>query len=82
MQRMSITIEDSIKHELDLIAPKGERAAFVSKAIKKAIEDWYKQRALNKILNFKPYKINVDSVDILHEVREERAELVIKASRS
>ena len=82
MQRMSITIDDHIKHELDIIAPKGERASFVSKAIKRAIEDWYKQRALDKLLSFKPYKINKDSVDVLREVREGRVNQVIHASRS
>lgn len=82
MQRLSITIDDAIKQELDIIAPKGERAAFVSKAIKKAIEDYHAQQALNKILSFKPYKIEQDSVEILRQVREERAAQVIEASKS
>ncbi len=82
MQRLSITIDDAIKQELDNIAPKGERAAFVSKAIKKAIDDYHAQQALKKILSFKPYKIEKDSIEILREVREGRTTQVIKASRS
>jgi predicted transcriptional regulator len=82
MQRLSITIDDAIKQELDNIAPKGERAAFVSKAIKKAIDDYYSQQALKKILDFKPYKIEQDSIEILRDVREGRIAQVVKASRS
>lgn len=82
MQRLSISIDDAIKKELDSIASKGERAVFVSKAIKKAIDDYHAQQALQKILSFKPYKIEQDSVEILREVRETRATHVIEASRS
>jgi len=82
MQRISITIDDDLKDELDSIAAKGERAAFISQAIKKAVDDWHKQKALEKILAFKPYKIDRDSVDVLHEAREARAQQVIDAARS
>jgi hypothetical protein len=82
MQRLSITIDDSIKQELDIITAKGERAAFVSKAIKKAIEDYHAQQALKKILDFKPYKIERDSIEVLREVRESRASQVVEASRN
>ncbi|SCN47083.1 hypothetical protein BAZMOX_12464_2 [methanotrophic endosymbiont of Bathymodiolus azoricus (Menez Gwen)] len=81
MQRISITIEDDLKAELDNIAAKGERAAFISQAIQKAIDDWHKQQALKKILNFKPYKINRDSVEVLREVRDGRVQQVLDASR-
>ena len=81
MQRISITIEDHLKAELDNIAGKGERAAFISQAIQKAIDDWHKQQALKKILDFKPYKISQDSVEVLREVREGRTQQVIDASR-
>jgi metal-responsive CopG/Arc/MetJ family transcriptional regulator len=81
MKRLSITIDDAIKQELDNIAPKGERAAFVSKAIKKAIDDYHAQQALKKILAFKPYKIEQDSIEVLQEVREGRATQVIEASK-
>ena len=81
MQRISITIEDNLKTELDNIAGKGERAAFISQAIQKAIDDWHKQQALRKILNFKPYTINRDSVEVLREVRDGRAQQVLDASR-
>jgi hypothetical protein len=66
---------------LDNIAAKGERAAFISQAIQKAIDDWHKQQALKKILNFKPYKINRDSVEVLREVRDGRVQQVLDASR-
>ncbi len=82
MQRISITIDESLKTELDNITIKGERAAFISQAIQKAVDDWHKQQALKKILNFKPYKINQDSVDILRDVRKGRAQQVVDASRS
>lgn len=81
MQRISITIEDDLKAELDNIAAKGERAAFISQAIQKASDDWHKQQALKKILNFKPYKINRDSVEVLREVRDGRVQQVLDASR-
>lgn len=81
MQRISITIEDHLKAELDNIAGKGERAAFIGQAIQKAVDDWHKQQALKKILDFKPYKINQDSVEVLREVREGRTQQVIDASR-
>lgn len=82
MQRISITIDDGLKDELDSIAAKGERAAFISQAIKKAVDDWHKQKALEKILTFKPYKIDQDSVDVLREAREARVQQVIDAARS
>lgn len=50
MQRISITIDDYLKQELDNIAAKGERASFITKAIKKAIEEWHRQQALEKIM--------------------------------
>ncbi|NOQ64828.1 MAG: hypothetical protein GQ582_09980 [Methyloprofundus sp.] len=37
MQRISITIDDHLKTELDTITAKGERAAFISLAIQKAV---------------------------------------------
>ena len=81
MQKISITIDDYLKDELDTITAKGERAAFITEAIKKAVDDWHKQRALEKILTFKPYKINQDSVEVLREVREGRVQQVIEATR-
>lgn len=81
MQRISITIDDHLKTELDTIAAKGERAAFIGQAIQKAVDEWHKQQALDKVLNFKPYKINQDSVEVLREVREGRIQQVIAASR-
>ena len=53
-----------------------------SQAIQKAVDDWHKQQALKKILNFKPYKVNQDSVEVLHQLREQRTHQVIDASRS
>ncbi|MCK5871959.1 MAG: hypothetical protein KAG26_03950 [Methylococcales bacterium] len=81
MQRISITIDDYLKHELDNITPKGERASFITAAIKNAIDDWHKQRALEKILAFKPYKINQNSIDILRDVRTGRINQVIENSK-
>ena len=81
MQKISITIDDYLKDELDTITAKGERAAFITEAIKRAVDDWHKQRALEKILTFKPYKIDQDSVEVLREVREGRVQQVIDATR-
>jgi len=39
MQRISITIEDTLKEELDNIVAKGERAPFINLAIKEAVDD-------------------------------------------
>ena len=82
MQRISITIDDYLKQELDNIAAKGERASFITRAIKKAIEEWHRQQALEKIMQFKPYKIEQNSLDVLDDVREGRIEHVIDASRN
>lgn len=82
MQRISITIDDDLKKELDAIAVRGERAGFISQAIQKAVDDWHKQQALKKLLNFEPYKVNQDSVEVLHELREQRSQQVIDSSRS
>lgn len=81
MQRISITIDDHLKAELDTITDKGGRAAFINQAIQKAINEWHKQQALKKILNFKPYKIDQDSIELLRDVREERIQKVLAASR-
>jgi metal-responsive CopG/Arc/MetJ family transcriptional regulator len=81
MQRISITIEDTLKEELDNIVAKGERASFINLAIKKAVDDWHKQQALEKILAFKPYKIEQDSIEVLREIRESRVQQVIEATR-
>jgi len=81
MQRISITIDDYLKDELDNITAKGQHAAFISQAIQKAVDDWHKQQALKKNLNLKPYKVNRDSVEILREIREGRAQQVIDSSR-
>lgn len=82
MQRISITIDDYLKQELDTITAKGERAFFITQAIKKAIEEWHRQQALEKIMQFKPYKIERNSLDVLDDVREGRIEQVIDATRS
>ncbi len=60
MQRLSTTIDDDLKIELDK----------------------HKQQALKKTLNFKPYKVNQNSVEVLHEHREQRTQHVIDASRN
>ena len=81
MPRISITIDDHLKDELDLIAAKGERAAFIGLAIKKAVDDWHKQQAFDKILTIKPYQISQYSVEVLREVREGRVQQVIEATQ-
>jgi len=81
MQRISITIDDYLKDELDNITAKGERASFIAQAIKKAIEEWHRKQALEKIMQFKPYKINKDSLDVLEDVREGRIQQVIDNTR-
>ena len=81
MQRLSITIEDQLKAVLNHIAGKGKRAAFISRAIQKAVDDWHRKQALKRILDFKPYKIDQDLVEILREVREGRIQQVLQASQ-
>ncbi len=74
MQRISITIDDNLKHKLDDTVPKGERAAFVSKAIEKELIAREKQEAIDYLLNFKRYKVDKPSVEIVREMRSERAD--------
>jgi hypothetical protein len=45
------------------------------------VDDWHRQQALKRILDFKPYKIDQDSVEILREVREGRIQQALQASQ-
>lgn len=74
MQRISITLDDTLKDQLDNIIPKGERARFVADAIQKALDDWQRQQALLMLENFKRFKVDNDSVATLRKIREERAD--------
>ena len=74
MQRISITLDDALKNQLDSIIPKGERARFVADAIQKALEDWQRQQALEMLKNFKRFKVQEDSVEMLRKIRSKRAD--------
>lgn len=74
MQRISITIDDDLKCKLEDAIPKGERAAFVSRAIEKELIAQEKQKAIDLLSNFKRYKVDKSSVDIVREIRSERAD--------
>ncbi len=76
MQRMSITIDDDLKRDLDNIAPKGERAAFVSNAIAKEIEAQKKHEAVEMLKNFKRFKVKESSVELVRKVRQDRVDYV------
>jgi hypothetical protein len=45
------------------------------------LDERQKQQALQKILNFEPYKIDQDSLDVLREVRDDRTQQIIQASK-
>jgi metal-responsive CopG/Arc/MetJ family transcriptional regulator len=74
MQRISITLDDTLKHQLDNAIPKGERARFVADAIQKALEDWQRKQALDMLNNIRRFKVQGDSVEMLRKIREERAD--------
>ncbi|MEZ5536015.1 MAG: hypothetical protein R3F02_10365 [Thiolinea sp.] len=81
MERLSITLEDDLKHQLDTQVPKGERARFVANAIRHALEEKKRKQALDYLLAFKTYPSPKDSSKILQEIREERTETVYQRSR-
>lgn len=78
MQRISITLDDRLKDQLDSVIPKGERARFVADAIQKALDDWQRQQALLMLENFKRFKVESDSVETLRRIREERADYLVE----
>jgi metal-responsive CopG/Arc/MetJ family transcriptional regulator len=80
MERLSITLEDELKQQLDTQVPKGERARFVANAIRNALEEKKKQQALDYLLAFETYSSHQDSTEILQEIREERTETVYQRS--
>ena len=74
MQRISVTINEQLKQELDSITAKGEGINKSIKPIEIAIQDWHKQQALKKLLDFKPYKSDKNSVDVLRQIRIQRSQ--------
>ena len=74
MQRISITIDDTLKDQLDNTIPKGERARFVAEAIQQALENWHRQQALAMLQNLTRFKVDHDSVETLRHIRQERGE--------
>lgn len=80
MERLSVTLEDELKQQLDTQIPKGERARFVANAIKHALEEKKKQQALDYLLAFKSHSSQQNSTEILQEIREERTETVYQRS--
>lgn len=78
MQRISITLDDTLKDQLDSVIPKGERARFVADAIQKALDDWQRHQALFMLENFQRFKVNDDSVTTLRKIREKRADYLVE----
>jgi metal-responsive CopG/Arc/MetJ family transcriptional regulator len=74
MQRISITLDDKLKTELDQTIPKGERAAFVAKAIANQLATRGKQQAVDMLKSFPRFRVNKSSVEVVRQIREERAE--------
>lgn len=81
MERISITLEDDLKFELNTQIPKGERARFVANAIRYALEQNKRQQALDYLLSFKPYKGHKDSAETIRDIREERSQIVGQRSK-
>jgi metal-responsive CopG/Arc/MetJ family transcriptional regulator len=74
MQRISITLDDTLKDQLDNTIPKGERARFVAEAIQQALENWHRQQALTMLQGIKRFKVAKDSVETLRGIRQARVD--------
>ena len=72
MQRLSTTIPDDLYDQFYNHIPKGSRAQFVADALREALEKHERMDALKAIQEFKPFKVEEDSAEVLRKLRSHR----------
>lgn len=79
-ERAAFTLSQSVKSELEAVVPKSKRSQFVENAIATALLAEAKRRALKALDTLPLYekKSGKNSVEILRELRAERAEQLIQ----
>jgi predicted phosphatase len=74
-ERMTFSIDVSVKDQLERTIPKSKRSRFVEAVIAKALNDAAALDALQAIREFKPYPLKGPGVvEALRQIRAERAE--------
>ncbi|MGK5092377.1 hypothetical protein WDW89_10255 [Deltaproteobacteria bacterium TL4] len=69
MYRLSITVPKDVANRFHEKVKRGERSQFISKAILTALEMQDRFEALEALNNFKTFKVEDDSVEVLRSIR-------------
>jgi hypothetical protein len=72
MKKISVTLPDELHDRFHGMIPARTRSRFVSSVLEEALERKERQSALDEINNFKPFKVNRDSVKVLRDLRSKR----------
>lgn len=82
-ERATFSIDSAVKKSLDRAVPKSRRSSFVEDAIKRALRDVEKRKALAQIRSFKPYPLKGPGVvETLDQVRVQRGEQLAASDRN
>ena len=82
-ERAAFTISKSLKDELEEVVPASKRSQFVEKAIADALLKEAKRKALAALNDLPAYDTGErDSVELLRQIRSERADYVASRHRS
>lgn len=74
-ERVTFSIDPSVKEQLERTVPKSKRSSFVEDLIAQALKDAAIQDALKAIREFKPYPLKGPGVvETLQQIRVERGE--------
>ena len=74
-ERMTFSIDASVKEQLERAVPKSKRSSFVEDLIAQALKEVAIQDALKAIREFKPYPLKGPGVvETLRQIRADRAE--------
>jgi hypothetical protein len=83
-QRMTFSIDATVKRQFERAVPKSQRSNFVEDLIAQAVKEHATQDALKAIREFKPYPLNGPGVvETLRQTRAERSErLAVRSSKA
>lgn len=82
--KRTFTLPDSISEELDAVIPNRQRSKFIAAVLQKALRS-RKQDNLMQLLENMPRNSKPDGIlaeDVLHEMRQKRAQEILDHSRS
>jgi len=74
MQKITLSLPDPVAHQFFAEIPKGKRSQYMTKALKSKLKQDAKEKALKELLEFEPIASEIDAVETLREIREEREE--------